>query len=370
MPAGLIRRTPLVIALALTACGEGAGEQAVHVDLAPAGIAAPNPSAVLRGHRGVAWTAGPDSIDPTDFGHLARSGVNWIAQTPFGWQPEVDRPELNSNRGRRVWWGERDEGLTFTTLAAREAGIATLLKPHIWLFDRESGAWRGEIAMTSEEDWATWFANYTDFMMHYARLAEELEIEALCIGTELHGTVTREAEWRSLIEQIRTVYSGRLTYAANWYEEYEDVPFWDALDWIGIQAYFPLTESEFPDADEMEQAWQRWMDDVERLSQEVSRPVLFTEVGYRSVPYAGKEPWTWPTRGERTLDERAFAAQAAAYEGLFRAASQRTWLEGLYLWKWYPTTARSRNRSADFTPQGKPAEDVMADWYRRGGEAR
>jgi hypothetical protein len=289
--------------------------------------------------------------------------VNWIAQTPFSWQQRADEPELRMSRGRRVWWGERDNGIAVTTRAARAAGVSTLLKPHVWLSDREDGVWRGQIAMDSEVDWATWFQNYSEFILHYATLAEELGIEALCVGTELHATVHREAEWRALITEVRQVYSGKLTYAANWYQEYEEVPFWDALDWIGVQAYFPLSETEFPTANELEGAWQKWMDEIQELQVREDRPVLFTEVGYRSVPYTGKEPWTWPTRGERTEDERAFEAQAAAYEALFRAASDRHWLEGIYLWKWYPSTGRARNRTADFTPQDKPAEQVMARWF-------
>lgn len=328
----------------------------------------PAPAIPADLQRGVAWTAGPDSVDHGDFDRLAELGVNWIAQTPFGWQATADGPELRMSRGRRVWWGERDRGIAVTTQAAAEVGIRTLLKPHVWLSDREEGVWRGQIAMTSEADWTTWFANYSEFILHYAALAETLGIEALCIGTELHGTLHREVEWRALIAQIREVYSGRLTYAANWYDEYEDVPFWDALDWIGVQAYFPLSDEEFPTAEQLEEAWQKWLDNLEELQARVDRPVLFTEVGYRSVSYTGKEPWTWPTRGERSEDPRAQDAQAAAYEALFRVTTARPWLEGIYLWKWYPSTGRARDRSADFTPQDKPAEQVMARWFK--GEAQ
>ncbi len=344
----------------LAAAGAGCAEQASGDTNAAEADAA---TEIVNRHRGVAWTAGPDSIHAADFNHLAALGANWVAQTPFGWQSEVDVPELRMNRGRRVWWGERDAGIRITTLAARESGISTLLKPHVWLSSREEEVWRGQIAMTSEADWTAWFADYSEFMLHYASLAEELGIEALCVGTELHGTVHREAEWRALIGQVRAVYSGKLTYAANWYEEYEEVPFWDALDWIGVQAYFPLSDSEFPSVDELERGWDRWIEDLSALQARVDRPVLFTEVGYRSVPFVGKAPWTWPSRGEDSQDPRAFEAQADAYEALFRALWDKPWFEGVHLWKWYSSTGRQRNRSADFTPQGKPAERVMERWF-------
>ncbi len=321
-------------------------------------------------HRGVAWTAGPDSIDETDFGQLADLGVDWIAQTPFGWQSVVDAPELRMGQGARVWWGERDIGIATTTRAARERGIATLLKPHIWLSDRDNGVWRGQIAMSSEADWGVWFDNYSTFILHYAQLAEELGIEALCVGTELHGTVHRETEWRALIARVRDVYSGQLTYAANWHDEYKEVPFWDALDWIGVQAYFPVSDEEFPTADEIEDGWSRWMDDLRELQAREQRPVLLTEIGYRSAPFPGKEPWTWPKRGETNNDARALQAQADAYEGLFRAVTREPWIEGIYFWKWHPSSGRQRDRSAGFTPQDKPAEEVMSRWFAQLAPSR
>ena len=316
-------------------------------------------------HRGVSWVAGRDTIVSADMRHLADLGTNWIVQTPFGWQRAADGPEVLLARGERVWWGERDHGIRRTTEAARAHGIKTMLKPHIWLSDRDRDTWRGDIAMDSDEDWAEWFANYERFILHYAALAEELKIEALCIGTELHGTMQRESDWRSLIAKVRAVYSGPLTYAANWYEEYEEVPFWDELDWIGIQAYFPLSEEDHPDRRTLEAGWSRWIDEIERVQAAAERPVMFTEVGYRSVPGAAREPWVWPRRGESTRDERDFSLQADAYRALFSQLWERDWFKGLYVWKWYSGAALARrDYSADFTPQQKVAEDVIREAFR------
>jgi hypothetical protein len=175
-------------------------------------------AAAAERQRGVAWVAGPDEVSAADLAHLPELGVNWIVQTPFGWQETIDAPAVDLITGAGIWWGERDIGIETTTRLARERGIRTLLKPHVWLRRREGGVWRGEIAMRSEEDWRRWFASYERFILHYAALAERLGIEALAIGTELHTTaVERPDDWRRLIAAIRRTYSGHLTYSANWH---------------------------------------------------------------------------------------------------------------------------------------------------------
>ncbi|WP_400191624.1 glycoside hydrolase family 113 [Hymenobacter sp. B81] len=314
--------------------------------------------------RGVSWVAG-DSVTAADLAALRRQHVTWLAQTPFGWQADSAAPvvQLRTDRGR-VYWGETDSGLVHTARLARRQGIRTLLKPHVWLQAR--GQWPGQIRMRSEADWQAWFASYSAFILHYARLAEAHGMEALCIGTELrHAAVDHEAQWRQLIKQVRQVYRGRLTYAANWHEEYSRIGFWDALDFIGVQAYFPLSSLPRPDTAALRRAWQPHLRELARVQRRFGRPVLFTEVGYRATPTAAAAPWQWPDpRQPQPFDP---ATQAACYEALFRACWRQPWLAGVFVWKWYPGLppdgpARLR---ADFTPQHLPAEAVMRRWYAR-----
>jgi hypothetical protein len=100
---------------------------------------------------------------------------------------------------------------------------------------------------------------------------------------------------------------------------------------------------------------------LERFQARVHKPVVFTEVGYRSAADAAAEPWKWESSAEAD-----FEAQANSYEALFRTFSGKRWLEGIYIWKWYPAPERSRRPlDRDFTPQGKPAEKVLAKWFSR-----
>jgi len=332
---------------------------------------------IIEKHRGICWVGGRQIVSIEELQKAANLGVNWISQTPFGWQRGHDNPQIGNQIGSSDgWWGERDEGLKETTRMAKSLGIKTILKPHIWLRDEE-GKWRGEIQMNSEEDWQLWFKNYETFIMHYAQLAEDENIEMLCIGTELHRTCTeREMDWRALIQKIKSVYSGQLTYAANFADEYEEVAFWDELDFIGVQGYFPVANSENPSIEEVSEGWSKHIDRLKAFSNEHEKPILFTEIGYKSTKDAGIEPWEWPQRLPYDERETLFSeeAQANLYEGMFQSLFDQPFIAGFHIWKWYPyyqerierfnqRSPESRYVDIDFTPQGKLAESVMSKWY-------
>ena len=315
--------------------------------------------------RGVNWVAA-DSVASMNLEPLVRLGVTWMAQTPFGWQAGATTPEvrLHTGAGYRGHWGESDRGLIQTTKAARQHGIRTMLKPHLWLRGG-SGSWPGDINMTTAADWQTWFASYSVFLLHYARLAESSNMDALCIGTELqHASVGHEVEWRTLIGKVRNVYHGPLTYAANWSGEFEQIRFWDALDYIGVQAYFPLSATTRPTKATLLASWKKPLRRLEAIQKRYKKPVLFTEVGYKTTPDAAIEPWAWPDRTAvfTELDEQT---QRVCYEAMFETFWRQPWFQGTFIWKWYPGLQPDgpAHRHLDFTPQHKPAEQVMAQWY-------
>jgi hypothetical protein len=258
----------------------------------------------------------------------------------------------------RVWWGESDSGITETTSLARNVNIKTLIKPHLWI----RGSWPGEVKMKNKEDWSSWFSNYRKFILHYAKLAEANKSEMFCIGTELVYATAFEVEWRSLINEIRKVYSGKLTYAANFNREYENIKFWDALDFIGVQAYFSLSQKNNPTTEEMTTNWSAHLKSIEQVHGRFDKPVIFTEIGYRSTEDAAIEPWKWPQENRDAISSSE--TQAKCYEAFFKSAWNKPWLAGAYFWKWYPHGAHSLGE-IDFTPQGKLAEKVLLENFRK-----
>ena len=317
--------------------------------------------------RGVSWV-GSDSITAAELEPLCQTHVSWIAQTPFGWQAGAAAPAVRMHTarlgGRGGLWGESDAGLVYTARLARQRRIHTLLKPHLWVLGNNS--WPGDINMNSAADWDAWFASYSTFMLHYAQLAETAHFDGLCIGTELlHATEpVHEKAWRGLIKQIRRLYHGPLTYAANWSGEYQQIRFWDALDYVGVQAYFPLSSAASPPLDTLLRGWQPHLRALAAWQKKINKPIVFTEIGYKTTPDAAARPWEWPEY-LATLDTPDEATQARCYEAMFRACWGLPWLKGMFIWKWYPGLKADgpARRHADFTPQHKPAEAVLARWY-------
>ncbi|WP_035467627.1 glycoside hydrolase family 113 [Algoriphagus mannitolivorans] len=304
--------------------------------------------------KGVCWVGSRQPLKGGEIAQLKATGANAISQTPFGWQAEKNSPEIRWDMSNeRRWWGETPYGIEATLDSSSRYGIMNMLKPHLWV--REG--WVGEIEMKNEADWKQWFENYKAFILDYARLAEKLNFPMLCVGTELEKSSAREKDWREVIAEVRKVYSGKITYAAN-FTEFEKIKFWDALDYIGVQAYFPLSKSHQPELSELIASWNSHLPRVEKLVKKYKKPVLFTEIGYCNTIDAAMEPWVWPNeRKEIALSEEI---QARCYEAFFQTAWKKEWLAGVYFWKWYP---ENHSRQPDFTPQGKMAEKVMRSYF-------
>ncbi|WP_366938336.1 hypothetical protein, partial [Algoriphagus sp.] len=305
--------------------------------------------------KGVCWVGSRSPLEGKELRILKSTGANALSQTPFGWQSEVNSPEIRWEvNAERQWWGESAKGIQATHDSSQVLDIMNMLKPHLWV----RGSWPGEIEMLNEKDWELWFDNYSSFILDYAKLAEELKMPMLCIGTELEKTSEREEDWRKVISQVRKVYTGKLVYAAN-FTEFEKIKFWDELDYIGVQAYFPLAEKHNPDLQELKSGWEKQLPKIEKVVRKYKKPVLFTEIGYCNTVDAAIEPWVWPN--ERKEIEFSEKAQALCYEAFFETAWKKPWMAGVFFWKWYPNR---HDREPDFTPQGKEAELVMTKYFK------
>ena len=201
-------------------------------------------------------------------------------------------------------------------------------------------------------------------------MAELAKVELFCIGTELKTSIKKQPErWKQLIAKIRTIYSGQLTYAANWHDEYEDISFWSNLDFIGIQAYFPLTENKNPDLQTIKNGWDTHITKLEQLHKKYQKPILFTEVGYRSDVSATIKPWEWNETLSALYKKKSDKTQQLAFEALFQKLWHKEWFAGVYIWQWdHRSTKEQAEKNLDFSPRFKPAENVIAKWFGKSIE--
>lgn len=187
-------------------------------------------------------------------------------------------------------------------------------------------------------------------------MAAETGAEQLSVGSEL-GTMQLDGDrWRAMIGEVRSLYSGRLLYSANW-DDYESVPFWRDLDAVGVTGYYELVRSgtETPAVAALVSAWQPIVTDLRRLSGQVGRPVVLTEVGYPSQAIAARHPWDYTRAGRVDL-----AAQERLYRALYLAWSEIPELGGVYIWNWFGDGGGIDN---GYTPRGKPSEKVIRHWF-------
>lgn len=301
------------------------------------------------------------SREPADQEHvdaLRQVHADYAAVMPFGFIREVGSPQIIFDTDRQ-WYGETREGARQYIKMLHKNGVEVMLKPQIWIW---RGLFTGDLEMQSEQDWKRLESEYSDFIISYAKVAAETGVALFCIGTELETFVrSRPAYWKNLISKVRKVYKGQLTYAANW-DEYSRVPFWDSLDLIGIDAYFPLSEAQHPTLEELRTGWKRWKQEIREFHEALGKPILFTEYGYRSMDYTAKKPWLVDRNQERVNLE----AQAIAKKALLEEFWKEDWFAGGFVWKWFIHHTRAGGASDNrFTPQNKPAQDVIREYYQR-----
>ena len=282
-------------------------------------------------------------------------GANWVAIVPYAFC-NSQTAEITFNH-QRQWWGEKPEGVIESIKMAHSLGLKIMLKPHLWVGGQ---GWAGDLSFASDSLWQVFERHYEMYIGTYIKIADSLQVELVCIGTEVRqSTAQRNEFWQKLISQSKLQYSGKLTYAANW-DEYENIDFWDQLDYIGIDAYFPLSEEKFINKDGLMRAWQMPKTEMRRLSEHYQKQILFTEYGYESIDYNTMGHWNI-SKDSLSVN---FENQAVAFAALYDSFQSEDWWAGGFIWKWHlDRTGIGKRTSKAYTPQDKPAINVIRDHF-------
>lgn len=306
---------------------------------------------------GLSYVAGPREITEADMLPVKHTNANYIAVIPFaiGTSGESHLRFDDNNQ----WWGETTVGVKKTIDLAREQGLKIMVKPQIWF---RGGAYSGHFELHSEKEWINFETNYRAYVLKFAKIAAETKTEIFCVGTELETFIDRRLEfWKDLIVEIRLIYKGKLTYAANW-DAYKNTWIWKDLDLIAVDAYFPLSNEKVVTKDSLAIGWEPWLIEMENVSKKYDKKVLFAECGYRSIEYAAKRPWESDNINRTVhLDN-----QKTLYSTMFEEAWSKPWIIGGFIWKWFPEHKNSGGEQhIGFTPQNKPAEHVLRHNYSK-----
>ncbi len=307
---------------------------------------------------GLTFVAPPEPFSGNPMPAVTDVGANWIAVIPYAFtKPDV--PEVRYSESGRQWWGERPVGIRESIRLAHEAGVKVMLKPQVWI----PGGWTGNLDFATEASWEHWESSYERYILRFAALADSVNAEMFCIGTEFRMSIEKRPQfWTALIKKIKGVYHGKLTYSSNW-DDWDKVPFWGELDYIGLGGYFPLVDAALPKVETLKEAWMPIRDRLKTFSAAQKKPVLFTEWGYLSVDGCGWRNWELEQGIEnRNINEKA---QANCMEAMLATFQPETWWAGSFLWKWFPNMRGHEGYpERDYTPQGKQAEKTLREWYR------
>lgn len=286
-----------------------------------------------------------------------RLGANAIAIVPYSYMRDPHRPTPLPIMQRAGT--ETDESVIRDALLAKALKLHVVLKPQIWL---GGGQWPGDVEMKTARDWDAFFQHYYRWMRHYALLAEIYEIEMLCVGVEFAKATQQQPEqWVALIDKLRGIFSGPMTYAANWGTEFEALPFWEHLDYIGLDCYYPLSQAGQPTDSELLQAFAKKLDLAKAICQRANRPLLFTEIGFTSTP----TPWQSPHRDGRGKPYDGQAQRRCYAICMSAIAESGDWLQGLLWWKFPSDLSEGGAKHTGFTPNNKPAEQTLSKWFRK-----
>ncbi len=247
-------------------------------------------------------------------------------------------------------WGTDDVEIRRLIRSAKKRGLKVLLFPILKVEKEGPGEWRGRLAPKDPEAW--WYA-YRAFILHYAELGAQEGVGLLSVGSELGSMESARDRWLSLIRAVRARFSGQLLYSANW-DHYTQVSFWSALDIAGVSAYFPLSSALEPSLEDLKRSWSLIRDGLRLWAKFVGKPLIFTELGYRSLKGTAQRPYHYSSGAQR--DDQA---QFQAWRAFVEVWQREPTLSGLVLWIW------SRDGPTGYCPKGRPAEELIRDFFKQ-----
>lgn len=302
----------------------------------------------------------------TSLQNLAKTGANWISLVVACGQENEAATVVTCRQPHTA----TDAELRPVVDLAHRMGLRVMLKPQLdFSKEPDTRRFRGHIGakFATEAQWRAWFASYREMIVRYAAFSQAAGVDLLVVGVELGGTSHRADDWRAVVRDVRQVYSGPLTYGSlsstgSPFPHGEEVriTWWDALDYVGIDAYYPLASKNDPTSAELRDAWtaRGHVALLESLSRRTGKQIIFTEVGFRSGDGAARSPGSH--LNEARVDVRE---QADLYQGTLDALWGRPWLAGLFWWQWFVDPNIGGPQDDGFSPFGKPAEQVLRSFY-------
>jgi hypothetical protein len=306
----------------------------------------------------------PDYLDldniPTVIDTAAEYGANYIQLAPYwnaaGTERDNEIVPCTVDAGCTT---PDDQALRAWIQYAHSKDLKVLLKPHLigGVFDRNTSSYDFDGWEIRPSDPDKWFADYTDFIVHYAKIAQEENVDMFAVGNELNGTQLDVPRWTNVITAVKEVYDGPLTYSDPllWQIWDGQSKFWDQLDYIGIPYYYLGPNTTTPLIPDIEAEIQRVQTvNLTRSMNNFETALIATEFGRPNFDGTSHDFVTW----SNTMDNQESVDYMEA--GMLSMVELGPRFEGMFVWKL--GTAVSPG-AIDWDIRGKPLAEAIRFWF-------
>jgi len=306
------------------------------------------------------WTSNDLDLPSSDESlfRMSQLNVEYVGLNIWWFQDNATSTRIYARPGPG-WSTQTNSSIIHAINRIHELGMKVMLRPIVELVDISPTNWRGLIPATPE-----WFESYANFINFFAEFAEEHGADIFMVGVDFRNNDWDTSSWMNIVAGVRARYSGPITYSAA-YTNYRSIGWWGALDYVGIDDYQPLTNKNDPTLEELKAAWSAHANEIEAWQKTVNKPIILSEIGYRSADGANKYPWLWGEQPPLPVD---LQEQVDCYEAAFQTFWNKSWLYGFYWWNWDPNPDYGGPNNNLFTPQNKPVEETIKHWYSMKGE--
>jgi glycosyl hydrolase family 113 len=265
-------------------------------------------------------------------------------------------------------------------------GMDVAFKPHIGHVQQAENLNQfntGPAFVTSGHFFPQWKA----YLIQIAQLAQQFGSPFILIGTEMGHTIQYRDQWVDIINTLRTVYSGQISYDALltvWNPNaLFDVSFHDHLDFMSVSMYADFADSTEPTYEELVSSWNdpnhceqyatgiscytSWgiVDHFYRFYMETGKKIFFGETGFPSHDGSAMNQVRYDLirNGVQDWEEQRLATHA-----MFDVWDDHTeWMLGMSLWSIDPNVWWDKDQpwyANGYEPMGKPVEHVIRHWFK------
>ncbi|HEX9036168.1 MAG TPA: hypothetical protein VF808_04175 [Ktedonobacterales bacterium] len=286
------------------------------------GVVYPKWGATVYGINDASWAPSVQSM-------RQRTGARWVEM--------IVSLDQNGYSATQVYAGSdtlQPDDLYVGILSAREAGLQVFIEPLLNVRG-ERDNWSGRVNFPTHAQAQAWFQSYWQAYQPYVRAARQAGASQISIAAEYDTLQSRYPDlWTWLARKVKSTFHGPVTYDANHTILGGAAPAWmrdHALSYIGVSMYYSLqTVPRDVTEPQIVALWQReLLPLLDRLSAQVGKQVVLSEIGYRDATDALRNPWTW-----RTSAPADPALQGAAYAAALAVTASDPHIAGLYFWGW------------------------------------